>query len=221
MKTFVIASLATSIVALGMAAGQTTAPTGRPRTATPTSPKLATAHASAGLSIESQNQLVGQYCATCHSDKTRAGGLSLAAFDAAKVVENANVAEKMIRKLRAGMMPPPQARRPDAGTIRAFVNALETRIDRAAALNPNPGWRPFQRLNRAEYRRAVHDLLGLDVDVSSYLPPDTISSGFDNVADVQSFSPTLMEGYLRAASQISRLAVGDRNATATPVTHKL
>src|SRR6184192_113444 len=154
MKTFVIASLATSIVALGMAAGQTTAPTGRPRTATPTSPKLATAHASAGLSIESQNQLVGQYCATCHSDKTR-----------------------------AGMMPPPQARRPDAATIQSFYETLENTIDAAAALKPNPGWRPFQRLNRAEYQRAVRDLLGIDVDVTAYLPPDTVSSGFDNVAD--------------------------------------
>ncbi|PYQ81621.1 MAG: hypothetical protein DMG03_19490 [Acidobacteria bacterium] len=221
MKTFVIASLATSIVALGMAAGQTTAPTGRPRTATPTSPKLATAHASAGLSIESQNQLVGQYCATCHSDKTRAGGLSLAAFDAAKVVENANVAEKMIRKLRAGMMPPPQARRPDAATIQSFYETLENTIDAAAALKPNPGWRPFQRLNRAEYQRAVRDLLGIDVDVTAYLPPDTVSSGFDNVADEQTFSPALLEGYLRAASQISRLAVGDRNASATSATYKI
>ena len=221
MKTFVIASLATSIVALGIAAGQTTAPTGRPRTATPTSPKLATAHASAGLSIESQNQLVGQYCATCHSDKTRAGGLSLAAFDAAKVVENANVAEKMIRKLRAGMMPPPQARRPDAATIQSFYETLENTIDAAAALKPNPGWRPFQRLNRAEYQRAVRDLLGIDVDVTAYLPPDTVSSGFDNVADEQTFSPALLEGYLRAASQISRLAVGDRNASATSATYKI
>ena len=150
MKTFVIASLATSIVALGVAADQSTAPPRRARTATPTSPTLATAHASAGLSIESQNQLVGQYCATCHSDKTRAGGLSFAAFDAAKVVENADVAEKMIRKLRAGMMPPPQARRPDAAAIQSFYETLENTIDAAAALKPNPGWRPFQRLNRAE-----------------------------------------------------------------------
>ena len=119
---------------------------------------------------------------------------------------------------------PQAARRHDAAAERAaarsptlvtsFVDTLETRIDAAAALNPNPGWRPFQRLNRAEYQRAVRDLLGIDVDVTAFLPPDTISHGFDNVADVQNFSPTLMEGYLRAASQISRLAVGDRNASA-------
>ena len=94
-------------------------------------------------------------------------------------------------------------------------------MDERAAINPNPGWRPFQRLNRAEYARAVKDLLGLDVDVAAFLPPDTISHGFDNVADVQDLSPTLMEGYLRAASQISRLAVGDREATPAVVTYKV
>ncbi|HEY6214950.1 MAG TPA: DUF1592 domain-containing protein, partial [Vicinamibacterales bacterium] len=151
----------------------------------------------------------------------KSGQLSLAHFDAAHAVEHADVAEAVIKKLRAGMMPPPGVRRPDAPTIASLVSALETRIDAAAALNPNPGWRPFQRLNRAEYARAVRDLLGIDVDLSAYLPPDTISSGFDNVADVQSFSPALMEGYLRAASQISRLAVGDKNASATSMTYKI
>jgi hypothetical protein len=145
----------------------------------------------------------------------------LAGFDAATVEQHAETAEKMIRKLRAGMMPPPTARRPEAAAVQAFVDSLESRLDKAAALTPNPGWRPFQRLNRAEYARAVHDLLGIDVDVNSFLPPDTLSSGFDNIADVQTFSPTLMEGYLRAASQISRVAVGDRNASATSVTYKI
>ena len=135
--------------------------------------------------------------------------------------ENGDVAEKMIRKLRAGMMPPPGAARPDAATRADMVRALETAMDTAAALHPNPGWRPFQRLNRVEYAAAVRDLLGLDVDVSAYLPPDTMSAGFDNVADVQTFSPQLMQGYLRAASQISRLAVGDRNASATSATYKI
>ena len=128
----------------------------------------------------------------------------------------------MIRKLRAGMMPPPGARRPErGGARRARRRRSRARIDRAAALNPNPGSRPFQRLNRAEYTRAVSDLLAVDVDVNAFLPPDTISHGFDNVADAQTLSPTLMEGYLRAASQISRLAVGDRNASATSATYKV
>jgi len=173
------------------------------------------------MPVDAQNKLVAQYCATCHSEKAKAGELVLAGFDGAKAVEHADVAEKMIRKLRAGMMPPPGARRPDAATIGQLVDALETKLDAAAAVSPNPGWRPFQRLNRAEYARAVHDLLGIDVDVNAFLPPDTISGGFDNVSDVQSFSPTLMEGYLRAASQISRLAVGDRTASPTSVTYKI
>jgi hypothetical protein len=105
--------------------------------------------------------------------------------------------------------------------INAMVASFESRMDRLAALNPNPGSRPFQRLNRAEYSNAVRDLLNVDIDVSTYLPPDTISHGFDNVADAQSFSPTLMDGYLRAASQISRLAIGDRTASASSVTYKI
>src|ERR687887_1103264 len=121
----------------------------------------------------------------------------------------------------AAVMPPPQARRPDASTLQSFYETLEDTIDAAAAVNPNPGWRPFQRLNRAEYRRAVRDLLAIDVDVTAYLPPDTVSSGFDNVADEQTFSPSLLEGYLRAASQISRLAIGDRNASPTSATYKI
>ena len=195
-----------------------------PARAATAAPKLAASHPeTTGLAIEAQNKLVAQYCVTCHNDrgKDRAGSLTLSTFDASKVVQSADVAEKMIRKLRSGMMPPPGARRPDAETIKAFYTTLESKIDTAAALNPNPGWRPFQRLNRAEYAAGVRDLLSIDVDVNAFLPPDTISGGFDNVADVQNFSPALMEGSLRAASQISRLAVGDRNATPTSVTYKI
>jgi hypothetical protein len=168
-----------------------------------------------------QTAIVKQYCATCHSERGKAGDLSLANFDAAKIEENGELTEKMIRKLRAGMMPPAGARRPEPAVIQAMVASFESRMDKLAALKPNPGSRPFQRLNRAEYQNAVRDLLNLNVDVSTYLPPDTISHGFDNVADAQSFSPTLMDGYLRAASQISRLAVGDRNASASSVTYKI
>jgi Protein of unknown function (DUF1592)/Protein of unknown function (DUF1588)/Protein of unknown function (DUF1587)/Protein of unknown function (DUF1585)/Protein of unknown function (DUF1595) len=217
MKKFAYAAVATALLGVGAAAEQNAVP----RAAKAPAPKMAVSHGTAGLSPESQNQLVTQYCVTCHSEKGKAGGLVLAGFDAATIEKRADVAEKMIRKLRAGMMPPPGARRPDAATISSFVDALETKIDTVAASNPNPGWRPFQRLNRAEYARAVKDLLGLKVDVNSYLPPDTVSSGFDNISDVQNFSPTLMEGYLRAASQISRLAVGDRNASATSATYKI
>ena len=113
-----------------------------------------------------------------------------------------------------------RASRP-GGARRRWSPRSKRAMDTAAAAAPRPGWRPFQRLNRAEYAAAVRDLLGLDVDVSAYLPADTISAGFDNVADVQNFSPQLMQGYLRAASQISRLAVGDRQASATSATFKI
>jgi len=168
-----------------------------------------------------QPDVVHQYCTGCHSDKGKAGGLSLVAFDAAHADQQADIAEKMIHKLRLGMMPPPGARRPAPEVITSLVTSLETKIDAAATLRPTPGRRSFQRLNRAEYERAVHDLLDIDVDVNAFLPPDTLSAGYDNVADVQTFSPTLMEGYLRAASKISSLAAGDRNATPSETTIKI
>jgi len=158
-----------------------------------------------------QNALLKQYCVTCHSDRAKAGGLSLASFDAAKPTNDVIVAEKMIRKLRAGMMPPSGAKRPEAAALDALTTSLETHIDGAATAN-RPGSRVFQRLNRAEYARAVRDLLALDIDVSGLLPADTISAGFDNVSDSQMFSPTLMEAYLRAASKVTSLAVGDSDA---------
>jgi mono/diheme cytochrome c family protein len=181
-------------------------------------PAPAVAHT---MTAESQTALVKQYCVGCHSDRGKAGGLTLATFDAAHAADNGVVTEKIIRKLRAGMMPPAGARRPDGSALIDFAKALEARVDRAAALSPNPGWRPFQRLNRAEYARSVRDLLDIDVDVTMFLPPDTVSHGFDNVADSQGFSPTVLEGYLRAASKISTWAVGDRTAGAAEATFKV
>src|SRR5262245_13263994 len=112
--------------------------------ARPTTPVAS--HSSAGMTAEAQTALVKQYCAGCHSDRGKPGGLTLAAFDAASADDHADVAEKMIHKLRAGMMPPAGAKRPDEATLAALATALETRIDRSASLNPNPGRRPFQRL---------------------------------------------------------------------------
>ncbi len=174
-----------------------------------------------GLTAVRQTELVTTYCATCHSERGKAGGLSLANFNAMRAQEHPEVIEKMIRKLRAGMMPPAGSKRPDAAAIEALTTALESRMDELASMSPNPGWRPFQRLNRAEYATAVKGLLGIDVDVSSFLPPDTLSNGFDNVADAQGFSPALMEGYLRAAGRIATLALGDPSSTPTEATYKV
>ncbi len=173
------------------------------------------------MSPAAQSELVATYCVGCHSDRAKAGGLSLAGFNAMRAQEQPAVAEKIIRKLRAGMMPPAGAKRPSAEALAGLTGALEARMDEHAAVNPNPGWRPFQRLNRAEYARAVNDLLGVEVDVAPLLPPDTISHGFDNVADSQGFSPALLEGYLRAASRVTALAVGDPDSAAGESTYSL
>jgi hypothetical protein len=168
---------------------------------------------------QDHNAVVRRYCVTCHNDKTKTGGVSLQAFDVARAADSADVAEKMIRKLQAGMMPPPGATRPDATVHAALVTALETTVDVAAAANPNPGGRTFQRLNRAEYERAIEDLLSLRVDAGTWLPLDTMSANFDNIADEQTLSPTLLEAYLNAAAAISRMAIGDRTAPAIDATY--
>ena len=188
----------------------------RPAGAAPT-----VSHTAATMPVDAQNKLVSYYCSTCHDDEAKTGGLTLQTFDASRAESRAATVEKMIRKLRAGMMPPPGADRPDQARLLALAEALEARVDAAAAIDPNPGWRPFQRLNRAEYARAVKELLELDVDVTTFLPPDTLSHGFDNLAESQNFSPALLQGYLRAASQISRLAIGDRHAVATTATYRV
>ncbi len=167
--------------------------------------------------------MVKQYCMTSHNARAKAGQMSLQAFDAATAAqhEHLELTEKMIRKLRAGMMPPAGSRRPETAQLLALAEALETRVDRAALVSPNPGSRPFSRLNRAEYARAVKDMLGIDVDVASMLPADTISNGFDNVADSQSFSATLLESYLRAAAKVTALAIGDPEAAATETNYRV
>jgi mono/diheme cytochrome c family protein len=174
-----------------------------------------------GTVQESATRTVKQYCAGCHSDRGKAGDLSLVEFDVARASEHPETSEKIVRKLRAGMMPPAGARRPDDATLLGLRHAIEMQMDRWAAAHPNPGWRPFQRLTRAEYTHAVGDLLDVAVDATAFLPPDTMSQGFDNIADTQAFSPALPQGYLRAASQISRLAVGDRSASAATATYRV
>ena len=173
------------------------------------------------MSLESQRALVNQYCATCHNDTTKAGGMSLAALDLAHIDQHAELVEKMIRKLRVGMMPPAGARRPETAVLQNFALSLETAADKAAATTVNPGARLSQRLTRTEYAHSVRELLGIDVDVDPYLPPDTLSGAFDNIADTQSFTPTQMDGYMRAAAKISREALGDPNALSVTVTYSM
>ena len=173
------------------------------------------------LTADETNEIIDQYCARCHSDRRMRGNLSLEGFDAASAHEQAEIAERMIRKMRAGMMPPPGSRRPEEAVLTGVVLQLESTVDSAAAQVTNPGTRTFQRLNQAEYAASVRDLLGLQIDPSGYLPPDTKSANFDNIADAQMLSPTLMDAYLNAAAEVSRLAVGDPNATAGEATYKV
>jgi Protein of unknown function (DUF1592)/Protein of unknown function (DUF1588)/Protein of unknown function (DUF1595)/Protein of unknown function (DUF1585)/Protein of unknown function (DUF1587) len=161
------------------------------------------------------NALIEKYCLECHDEKPKQNSLTLASFDVTKADQHPEIGEKMIRKLRAGLMPPKRASQPDRANRMALVTVLETTLDRAAAANPNPGRRVFQRLNRAEYAAAMRALFGLDIDVSTYLPADTISASFDNIADVQTPSATVLQGYMRAAAHVSRVAVGDPSVDPT------
>src|SRR5688572_22989219 len=161
------------------------------------------------------------YCVTCHNDALLTGNLSLQRFDVDAAEADPETAERIIRKLAAGMMPPPGMPRPAGDTLRALRVDLENRIDRASNRRPNPGYRPFQRLNRPEYESSIRELLGLEIDAGAYLPLDTKSANFDNIADVQAPSALAVEGYIRAADQISRVAVGDPNAAPTSVTYRV
>ena len=164
-------------------------------------------------------ELVQEYCVRCHNDRRLRGDLSLEDFSVEGAAAEAPIAERMIRKLRAGMMPPPGARRPAADSLVTLAETLEEIIDEAAAGRPNPGNRPFQRVNRAEYERLVGQLFDLDIDASNWLPEDQISASFDNVADAQAISATLMDAYLTAASEVARQAVGQVDASATAQTY--
>ena len=162
--------------------------------------------------ISSHAALLEQYCVTCHNERLRSRGtvpIELQTADLATVPAQTELWEKVIRKLRTGSMPPMGRPRPDAAAADTFATWLETEIDRVAAAQPNPGrTEPLHRLNRTEYQNAIRDLLALDIDAAKLVPADDQSYGFDNIAGVLKVSPTLLERYLTAAREISRLAVG-------------
>src|SRR4051794_19209032 len=164
---------------------------------------------------------LNQYCVGCHNEKTKTAGLMFDKLDLQHVGDNAETWEKVVRKLRAGMMPPSGARRPERAVIDTFVSGLEARLDQAATAKPNPGKTALHRLNRAEYANAVRDLVDLPMDAASLLPADDSSEGFDNVADVLGMSPQLVQSYIAAAAKISRLAIGDTEISADKTTYRL
>ena len=170
---------------------------------------------------EDLTAVVRQYCVACHNDALLTGNLSLMSFEVPEAAEHAEVAEKMILKLRTHMMPPPGMPRPGGDTLTLLVETLEQIVDDAADDAPRPGTRTFQRLNQADYRQEIYDLFGLEVEAGDWLPADSYLSNFNNMSAVQAMSPTLLNGYLNAATVITRMAVGEPDAVATPTEYKL
>ena len=155
------------------------------------------------------NNFLRQRCVMCHSQKAHTAGVVLEGIDLSNAGPSASVLERALRKVRTGEMPPPPLPRPPAEASAAFVKTLESALDRAAAAHPNPGRPAIHRLNRSEYSDAVRDLLSLDIHAGDLLPVDDSGYGFDNIADVLSVSPVLLERYMSAARKVARLAVGD------------
>ena len=176
-------------------------------------------HAASAPDVESVRAVLGRYCETCHNDRLRTAGLALDTMDPARVGDHAAAWEEVVRKLRTGSMPPAGRPRPAAAVYGAVAATLETALDQAAAAAPNPGRTTLHRLNRREYANAIRDLLTLEIDGAALLPADNADLGFDNMADILSVSPALLDRYIFAARRISRLAVGAPNIEPTTDTY--
>ncbi len=162
---------------------------------------------------DNHRAMLNQYCVVCHNQKLRTGGIALDQLNTVNVAPDAETWEKVLRKVSTSQMPPPGMPHPDAPTRTEFATWLETSLDRSAADNPNPGRPAIHRLNRAEYGNAIRDLLALNFDAGTMLPADDSGYGFDNIGDVLSVSPVLLERYMATARKAARLAVGDTKIT--------
>ena len=176
---------------------------------------------SAGSPGETGRAMLDRYCVTCHNSRLRTAELDLETLDLQHVPADAEVWEKVIKKLRMGSMPPLGRPRPDEATSDTFASWLVTTIDDAAAAQPYAGRPAIHRLNRTEYTNAIRDLFGLEVDGELLLPADDSGYGFDNIADVLTVSPLLVERYILAAKEIARLVVGDATLRPTTSTYSL
>ena len=164
--------------------------------------------ASAPSSAE-HRAMIQRYCFTCHNERLKTANLLLDTMNVEDPAEDAATWEKVVRKLRGRQMPPAGMPRPDEADYDAFVNYLETELDRAAQTHPNPGRPVIHRLNRTEYTNAVRDLLAVEIDGEALLPADDAGQGFDNIAEILSVSPLLVERYMAVARRVSLLAIGD------------
>jgi Protein of unknown function (DUF1592)/Protein of unknown function (DUF1588)/Protein of unknown function (DUF1587)/Protein of unknown function (DUF1585)/Protein of unknown function (DUF1595)/Cytochrome C oxidase, cbb3-type, subunit III len=165
--------------------------------------------AAPGQPGEQYRSILNQYCVSCHNERTKTAGLMFDKMDITNVAAGAEIWEKAVRKLRVGMMPPQGAPQPDPAEREALISWLTTELDNSAAAHPNPGRPLLRRLNRTEYGNAIRDLLDLEIDPATLLPPDDAAYGFDNIGDVLGVSPVLLERYMGAAGMVSALAVGD------------
>jgi len=186
----------------------------------PTRADVTATHSSPPVARETLTEVVQRYCVVCHNEAMLTGNLSLEGFSVEHAPDQAEKAEKMIRKLRAGMMPPPGMPRPAGDTLLTLVETLESDLDEAARATPNVGVRRFQRLSQTEYERVIRDLLALEVDAGKWLPPDVLVGSFDNMSAAQALSTTLLDSYLRAAADVSRLALGNPDAVSSTTKHK-
>ena len=198
---------------LAVAGGRITQ--GQAQTAAPATAS-GTAQTAGAAPAAGQTGLVNQYCIGCHSERGKAGGLVLQGI-ALDDGQHAEIAEKVIRKLRGGLMPPAGQRRPDTKSVASFVASLETAID-AASVAAAPGRVPLRRLNRREYENAVRDLIGLDVDAKKLLPDDNVKGNFDNNATALQVSPNFIDQYIYAARSVAMDAIGNRKAPPTTTT---
>ena len=160
--------------------------------------------------LSSSRSVLDRYCVTCHNQTRLTGGLALDTLDLTDVAGSSEVLERVVHKLRSAAMPPPGRPRPSPEATDALVSSLEAALDAWAVAHPNPGRPAAHRLNRTEYKNAIRDLLGLEIDTTALLPADDMGFGFDNIADTLSFSPLLLERYMSASRKISRRAVGDQ-----------
>jgi mono/diheme cytochrome c family protein len=170
--------------------------------------RVSTTAAPDPAAVARERALIDQYCVTCHNDRAKTANLSLQNLPLANVGTQAEVWEKVVRKLRAGVMPPPAMKRPSLDEYEGLRDWLEAELDRHAEGHVNPGSVVLHRLNRTEYAKAIRDLIDLDIDVSTLLPPDDSARGFDNIAGSLTISPTLLEAYATAAARVARTAVG-------------
>jgi hypothetical protein len=189
-------------VAGSLGPGQAATP--HPQAPNSTSPPITAPRGSASV----ERAILDQYCVSCHNNRSKTANLSLEGLDLSTVGDHPELWEKVVRKLRAGVMPPPDVRRPALPEYETLRDWLEAEIDRKAGTRPNPGSVVLHRLNRAEYANAIRDLLDLEIDVASLLPPDDSARGFDNIAGSLTISPTLLEAYTTAAARVARTAVG-------------